>query len=206
MNRFVAVFVGIAAAVSAWGCAQPGLEMRVDELCREREELTRQNLDLENRLAEAASREEGLQKEIEAAKARVPEIPADLQARGVKVKDRGDGQAIELPSEVFFASGSAKLTEAGEKALAEVAGALKKADDGAVIRVEGHTDSDPVHKAKVHCNWELSFQRAHAVLHYLVDKAGFDPHKLVCESFGEYRPQDPENKSRNRRVELVMSK
>jgi flagellar motor protein MotB len=42
-------------------------------------------------------------------------------------------------------------------------------------------------------------------MHYLVDKGGFDPHRVACEAYGEFQPLDPQNKTRNRRVEIVIA-
>ena len=39
----------------------------------------------------------------------------------------------------------------------------------------------------------------------MIDK-GIDPKLLACDCYGEYHPQDPKNKSKNRRVEIVISR
>jgi chemotaxis protein MotB len=114
---------------------------------------------------------------------------------------------INLQSDLFFSSGSATLSAAGEKSMAQVAGYLKKGHPTGSIRIEGHSDADPVRrtKDKWHCNWELSFARAHAVMHHLVEKGGIDPKRIVCEAHAEHKPAVPGEKSKNRRVEVVVS-
>ena len=79
---------------------------------------------------------------------------------------------------------------------------------GGRLRIEGHADTDPIKRTrgKYHCNWEISFARAHSVMHFLISKGGFDPKRVVCESYGHYHPKDPGNKSRNRRVEIVIAR
>ena len=91
--------------------------------------------------------------------------------------------------------------------MAEVTSALKKSFKNSFVRVEGHADSDPIRrtKGKYHCNWELSFERSHAVTHFLVEKGRFDPSRVVCEAHGEFHPADPSNKAKNRRVEIVIA-
>jgi flagellar motor protein MotB len=42
-------------------------------------------------------------------------------------------------------------------------------------------------------------------MHYLIEKGGFDPRRIVCEAYGEFQPVDPKVKSRNRRVEIVIA-
>ena len=61
-------------------------------------------------------------------------------------------------------------------------------------------------KGKYHCNYELSFERAHAVVHYLVEKGHVDSHRFVCEAYADNQPQSPNDKSKNRRVEIVIGK
>jgi flagellar motor protein MotB len=213
MSNVVAwILVVISALSGAIGCAGPDLRPRVDELTAEREDLIRERTALEGRLSAAEAREAALLRDRSTQK-EAP-APADvkltdaLKAKGVSVRSRGNDTVIDLPSDVFFASGSSKLTPAGEKALAEVSATLKKSFKGSLVRVEGHADSDPVRrsKGKYHCNWELSFERAHAVVHYLIDKGGFDPKRLAVDCYGDTQPIDPKVKSKNRRVEIVVDR
>jgi chemotaxis protein MotB len=77
-----------------------------------------------------------------------------------------------------------------------------------VLRVDGHTDIDPIQSSDFNSNWELSSARAIAVVKYLMEK-GIDPKHLVAAGFGEFQPIDPgeseEAKSRNRRIELKLT-
>ena len=199
----------LSALAGAVGCAGPDLQPRLEELTREREDLIRERTTLEGKLAAAEAREAALQRDRTAKAAKSGLALSDnLKSKGISVRDRGGDTVIDLPSDVFFASGSAKLTPAGEKALAEVSDLVRKSYKGSMVRVEGHADSDPIRrtKSKYHCNWELSFERAHAVVHYLIDKAGFDAKQLSADCFGDSQPLDPKNKAKNRRVELVVAR
>jgi chemotaxis protein MotB len=196
-------------ALAAIGCAGPDLKPRVAELTREREELLRERSSLEGRLSAAEAREAALVKDrsTRASKSDLT-LSDNLKSKGVSVRDRGGDTVIDLPSDVFFSSGSSKLTSAGEKALSEVSDLVRKSYKGSLIRVEGHADTDPIRrsKGKYHCNWELSFERAHAVVHYLIDKGGFDAKRLSADCFGDTQPVDPKNKAKNRRVEIVVAR
>jgi chemotaxis protein MotB len=201
------------AAVAAIGCSGPGLQPQLDELTREREELIREKMSLEGRLSAAEAREAAMQRELSARRGRSGpgsdlSLPEDLKGKGVTVRSRGSDTVIDLPSDVFFASGSATLTPAGQKALGQVADLVRKSYEGSMVRVEGHADSDPIRrtKSKYHCNWELSFERAHAVVHYLIDRAGFDPKHISADCFADTQPLDPKNKAKNRRVEIVVAR
>jgi chemotaxis protein MotB len=213
MAKLIALSViAISSLAGAVGCAGPNLQRRVDELTREREDLIRERTSLEGRLSAAEAREAALQRsrstKTEKSEKADLKLTDNLKSKGVSVRDRGGDTVIDLPSDVFFASGSAKLTPAGEKALTEVSDVVRKSFKDSMIRVEGHADSDPIRhsKSKYHCNWELSFERAHAVVHYLIDKAGFSAKHISADCFGDNQPLDPKNKSKNRRVDIVVAK
>lgn len=89
----------------------------------------------------------------------------------------------------------------GIEVVSEIASALKK-DSNLKISIEGHTDNtgDASHNKK------LSTDRANSVLIALVNQ-GIDKSRLSSKGFGSEKPLAPndseENKSKNRRVELV---
>jgi flagellar motor protein MotB len=105
--------------------------------------------------------------------------------------------------DLTFRSGSAELTSVGKAALDSVAEQIRKMGPG-TLRVEGHTDTDPISHSKNASNWELSGKRAAAVVDYLVKKGAVDPHSAFLQGFGEYKPIGSE-KSRNRRVDIYYS-
>jgi chemotaxis protein MotB len=106
---------------------------------------------------------------------------------------------------VLFASGSAQFGSNGESIVAAIAPTLATFDNQ--ILVEGHTDTVPLDRAG-YDNWNLSSDRALAVLKALVKWDGIDPPRLVATGYGEYHPrasnETDEGKQSNRRVELVV--
>jgi len=212
MSKKLAALVALAlCAASAIGCSSGAdLQGRVDELTREQEELQRQKEQAESEALSYKAKCEALERDSRRAPPPAPravEKPAPVDPDGLDIRRRGNETVINIPSDVFFASGSATLNGSGEKSMAKIADYIRKNHPGGLIRVEGHSDSDPIRrtKAKFHCNWELSFQRAHAVMHFLVEKGQVDPHHMVCEAYGEFQPQNPGDKSKNRRVEIVIA-
>lgn len=218
IRKLAAAFPLAVAVVAAVGCASgPGLETRVAELTRENEDLQRKNTELEGQLAASESKCQTLERDSAGRKGapmktgeRTNEyrLPDDLEKSGVRLRTRGNETIIELPTDLFFASGAATLNGGGEKALASVCAVLQKQHPSGILRIEGHTDSDPIRrtKSKFHCNFDLGFERAHQVAHYLIEKGKIDPHRVTCESFGENQPRDSKNKSKNRRVEIVLAR
>ena len=212
-NKILALVALAVSSIAAVGCSGgPDLQARVDELTREQEELQRQKEMTESELLaykakyDALERNRPLSRPAPTPVPSVTPIPADDE--DMDIRRRGSDTVINLPSDVFFASGSSTLSAAGEKTMAKIASYIRKNHSGGLIRVEGHSDSDPIRKtkSKYHCNYELSFERAHAVVHYLIDKGHVDSHRLICEAFADNQPQSTKDKSKNRRVEIVIGK
>jgi chemotaxis protein MotB len=118
--------------------------------------------------------------------------------------DRGLGVTIET-DRVLFDVGSARITAMGREIIAAIAPPL--ASVGHDVLLEGHADTTPLNR-NGYTNWNLSTDRAVAVVNVLIEQHGIDPHRLTASGFGEFEPRDlgaaPESKARNRRVELIV--
>ena len=82
------------------------------------------------------------------------------------------------------------------------------ADIDWILRVDGHTDKDPINTARFPSNWELSSARAISVVQFLINQ-GLSPNRLAATGFGKFRPLDDRSdeiaKRRNRRIELKLT-
>ena len=124
------------------------------------------------------------------------------------------GDRFVFQSEVLFAKGLVDVGEAGKKQLHQLALTLDEIskkippDIDWVLRVDGHTDKDPINTARFPSNWELSAARAISVAQFLISQ-GLPPRRLVAAGFGEFQPledRDSEiSKRRNRRIELKFT-
>ncbi len=124
---------------------------------------------------------------------------------------RVEGDRFVFQSEVLFPSGSDQLQPAGRDTLADLARTLIQLADEIpsdidwILRVDGHTDRQPIRTAAFSSNWELSAARAISVVKFLIDQ-GIPADRLAATGFGEYQPIDdgngPEALARNRRIEL----
>jgi len=114
---------------------------------------------------------------------------------------------INLTDKMMFTSGSYQITNKADAVLAKIAKIVKEKDDIEVM-VEGYTDNDPINKACVKDNWELSVLRSAAVVKALQHKHNVDPNRLIAAGRGEYNalvPNDtPEGKSKNRRTRIII--
>jgi len=124
------------------------------------------------------------------------------------------GDRFVFQSEVLFPKGATEINPLGAKELDKLASAIKQlekeipSDIAWVLRVDGHTDTDPINTPQMKSNWELSAARAIAVVKQLIAK-GVPPNRLVAAGFGEYQPIDiadtDEAKALNRRIELKLT-
>jgi chemotaxis protein MotB len=136
------------------------------------------------------------------------------EALGNRQDIRIVGDRFVFQSEILFASGSATIGAEGREQLAQLATTLKEIADTIpeeldwILRVDGHTDRQPISTAAFPSNWELSTARAVSVVKFLVDQ-GIPPDRMAATGFGEYQPLDPGNDEiayrRNRRIEFKLT-
>ncbi|MGO1079274.1 peptidoglycan -binding protein [Inquilinus sp. CA228] len=123
------------------------------------------------------------------------------------------GDRFVFQSEVLFPVGSADLQPGGEEQLATFAGTLKRIaaqfppDVDWLLRIDGHTDRQPITGGPFPTNWQLSTARALSVLNFLSSQ-GIPPQRMAAAGFGEWQPLDtgntPDAYRRNRRIELRL--
>jgi outer membrane protein OmpA-like peptidoglycan-associated protein len=103
---------------------------------------------------------------------------------------------------IFFITGSAKLSSKSNKALDDIVKILTD-DNNLKLAIEGHTDN----VGKADYNQNLSEKRAASVKEYLVSK-GIDEARLNSVGYGMDRPiadnKTAAGRSKNRRVELKL--
>lgn len=124
------------------------------------------------------------------------------------------GDRFVIQSEILFDSGSADLNPSGISQLRKITDAVREIsaqipdDLNWVIRIDGHTDVNPINTAKFPSNWYLSSARAIAVVNFMI-KEGVAPEHLVAAGFGEYQPlakgNSPDALKRNRRIEFKLT-
>jgi len=124
------------------------------------------------------------------------------------------GDRFVVPAGLLFASGSDELGEVGRLQLDRIASTLREvtrevpADVDWVLRIDGHTDRQPIKTARFPSNWELSSARAIAIVKHLI-AAGIPPQRLAANGFGEFQPltrgDDPDALARNRRIEIQLT-
>ena len=124
------------------------------------------------------------------------------------------GDRFVIQSEILFGSGSADINLSGEAQLRKISDAVREisqeipGDIPWVLRIDGHTDIQPIHTAQFPSNWYLSSARAIAVVNFMI-KQGVAPNHLVAAGFGEFQPLDTDKSAtalkRNRRIEFKLT-
>lgn len=121
----------------------------------------------------------------------------------ILVELEGRKLTVRLSATEMFLPGSAELLPSAIPTLDAVVAELRTLHKP--LRVEGHTDNN---RARGTNNWNLSADRAAAVVRY-IESAGLAPHdQLSLAAWADNRPLDPadtdEARDKNRRVDFVV--
>lgn len=115
---------------------------------------------------------------------------------------------LSVQESMLFDLGKADLKPQAVEFLRKFADTLRKTRYK--VRIEGHTDSYPIHTHQFPTNWELSVIRATNVARFLVEEANLESERFVVAGHSMYKPVAPnttaENKAKNRRVEIIVVK
>jgi len=126
--------------------------------------------------------------------------------KNIELTNNERGLTISMPDTVLFDPGSAEIKKIAIPTLTKIAQSLKSTDNQ--IRVEGHTDNQPINTAEFPSNWELSTARATSVVKFFINNIKFSPTKLSAAGYGEFKPKTtnttPEGRQSNRRVDIVI--
>lgn len=191
------------------------LEAKKIELQKKEDALLKKEADLKNQEALISEQREELARlrEIIAAqqaatnllKEKVAKALKSFEAQGLTVEERDGKIYVSMEAKLLFASGSTTIEPQGKAALIELGKVLESEKELEIV-VEGHTDTDPMTSTKhPKNNWELSVLRATSVIDILTSNSNMDPKQLTAAGRSEFHPVDPNNKAKNRRIEIIIS-
>lgn len=206
MKRHHVLLIGILA-LGALGLGGCGKNRELEYKNIQIKELERRNAELEAQLAAAQGAQ---QAPVADPSAQLPPPPAPMTGgNDFEVAGRDRDVVVSISNEILFKPGSAVLSDRAKKVLDEVADKIKASYPNAEVRVEGHTDNQAVRRSKDEHkdNWDLSGNRAQAVLQYLLGH-GIAASQLGFAGYGMERPiasnSTEAGKAKNRRVEIVV--
>lgn len=126
----------------------------------------------------------------------------------VDLTSTSKGLVITLKDNTLYTPGSAMMNQAGQNLVLQIGDALKQVNYALII-VEGHTDSDPIHNAQFQDNIALSSARADNVERAFISR-GLQAQKIAAMGRADTVPIAPndtvENKAKNRRVVITIYK
>lgn len=142
-----------------------------------------------------------------------------LEKNMLTLEQEGDWLTLSFDGRLVFASGSALLSGNANTILNAALPVLAEVNH--FIRVRGYADNLPVSNELYASNWQLSAERARAVLEWL-QRHGIAAPRLGLEAFGEFRPPPSQlldealthsssasranlSRSNNRRVEIAIA-
>ncbi len=205
IRMFVACAVA-AASLTLGGC---GCDRDLAYKDVQIQELERVNKELEAQMAAISTRQ--VNNIITTAPANQAPIVTVKNAagEGVDISSRDREVIFSIESSILFKAGSSDLTAQAKESISRVVAIIKQKYPNHYVRVEGHTDDQPISrtKNKWEDNWDLAGGRARQVLHYLLER-GVNASDLGFAGYAEQRPLNPAKseaaRQKNRRVEIVV--
>ena len=133
-------------------------------------------------------------------------LDAEIKAGKVQLKMTPRGLIVSLREAAFFASGNDAIYPGTYPSIEKIAHAIAALPSP--VRLEGHTDSLPIHNDRFRNNWELSAARSIAMLELLVTRFNIPPERLAVAGYAETVPVESndseEGRAHNRRVDIVI--
>jgi len=131
-------------------------------------------------------------------------LKQEIEDGKVEVNLEPRGLVVSLKQTAFFPSGTDVIDPATYPIMEKLAEALQGLSNP--LRIEGHTDSVPIHTSRFRSNWELSAARSIAMMELLVTRYGVDRTRMAIVGFADNSPEasndTPEGRAKNRRVEF----
>ena len=152
------------------------------------------------RLRDYSTEKDSIRKGLTRKASALPELA------GLTVLEVHGELVLRLPERLMFDVGEAEMSAEGKRAVEAISDELH--DRPIRIRVEGHTDSAPIHTPRFPSNWELSTARAMAVVALMLDTQKIEPFRLAAAGYGEHHPiasnDSAEGRAMNRRVDVIV--
>jgi chemotaxis protein MotB len=133
-------------------------------------------------------------------------LKTEIEKGQLKITLEHRGLVVSLREASFFASGNDVVYPGTYSSIEKIAQAILQLPN--LVRVEGHTDSVPIHNSRFRSNWELSAARGIATLELLTSRFGVPPGRLAVAGYADTVPLESndteEGRAHNRRVDVVI--
>lgn len=191
---------------------QKALAEKTNALAQEQKRLEQIKQDLADRSARVDELEGVIaakDAKMRSLKDAISKALTDFEGKGLTVEQRDGKVYVSLENKLLFNSGSWTVGSNGTTAVKQLGKVLANNPEIAVL-IEGHTDDVPYGgSGNLEGNWDLSAKRATAIVNILRLNRDIDPKNLTAAGRGEYAPvadnDTPENKAKNRRIEVILT-
>lgn len=133
------------------------------------------------------------------------ELGGEIKAGKLQVSMGSRGLIISFTQAALFPSGGDEIAKDFFPGIQKIATAIQKVPNP--VRLEGHTDSIPIHNSRFRSNWELSAARSIALLE-LFTSCGVPRERLSIAGYADTAPVEDngteEGRQKNRRVDMVV--
>lgn len=197
-------------SITAMGCAKQSKE-RIVMLEGANRSLTARLNRSGGEIAAAREDQQTLDRRLAAALAEVDRLKRELadqptpEAAAPGWTAVPGGAMIAIDAGVLFAPGRIDLRNESRRTLDAIVSTTQGEYADKDVMVIGHTDDRPIKKSGWHDNYQLSAERALAVVRYL-KQHGVATSRLIAAGVGEFRPRasnaGDSGRARNRRVEI----
>ncbi len=134
------------------------------------------------------------------------ELEAEIASGRMTVSLEPRGLVVSFREAALFPSGQATITAVSSEAITKVAAVIAKLPNP--VRMEGHTDSVPIHNSTYRSNWELAAARSIAMLELFTGRFGIPRSRMSIAAYAENAPvasnASEDGRARNRRVDIIL--
>jgi chemotaxis protein MotB len=134
------------------------------------------------------------------------QLKQEIASGKLQIRLEARGLIVSLTEAAFFGIGDDAVNPAAYSSIGKIADAIKRLPNS--VRLEGNTDSIPIHNSRFRNNWELSSARAIAMLQLLTTQFGVSEYQLAVVGYADTHPIEDndteEHRLHNRRVDVVI--
>ena len=133
-------------------------------------------------------------------------LQAEIAQGEIELHLEPRGLVVSLRQAAFFPSGGDTLDHKTFASLDKIGATIRPLPNS--VRLEGHTDSIPIHTARVRSNGELSAARSIAMLELFSSRCQIPTERLAVAGYADTAPvaanDTEEGRRQNRRVDIVI--
>ena len=134
------------------------------------------------------------------------ELQDEIKTGKIQMRLEARGLIISLREAAFFGSGDDAINSGSLTSIGKMAAVLQTLPNP--VRLEGHTDSVPIHNSRFRSNWELSAARSIAMLEVLSSRFQIPAGRFAVAGYADTVPvasnDTDEGRAHNRRVDIVI--